>query len=245
MPFLILSIVLQVAFVIHIVKTGRSTTWIWIVVMLPMAGSIAYLILEVLPGLLSSNAGRRAGGKLKLVVNSNKNINAAAEQFSISDTVENSMRLAEECYEKELFSEAKELYLKCLDGHHADDPYLLFGLAKSDFQLGNYTTVKSTLDELIETNPDFKNPEAHLLYARCLAELKEVAAAIEEYEVLHSYFAGPEASFCFAQFLKSQNQTERATEIFKQIIHTAKTASKHYNSMHREIIKQANSEIVM
>ena len=245
MPFLLLSILLQVAFVIHIVKTGRSTTWIWIVVMLPMAGSIAYLIIEVLPGLSNSNAGKRAGGKLKLVVNSNKNINAAAEQCSIADTVENSMRLGEEFYEKGLFSEAKELYLKCLEGQTADDPYLMFGLAKSDFQLGNYATVKSTLDELIESNPDFKNPDAHLLYARCLAELNEVAAAIEEYEVLYNYYAGPEASFYFAKFLKMQNQTERANEIFKQIIHTAKTASKHYNSMHREIIKQANSEIIM
>ena len=50
MPLFILSILIQVALVIHIVKTGRSTTWIWIVVMLPVAGSIAYFVLEGLPG---------------------------------------------------------------------------------------------------------------------------------------------------------------------------------------------------
>ena len=243
MPFFILSLVLQVAFVIHIVKTGRSTTWIWIVVMLPMAGSIAYLILEVLPGFAKGKAGRQAGSRVTSIVNPNKDIKAAAEQFSITDTVENSMRLAEECFDKHLYSEAKELYLKCLHGHHADDPYLMFGLARSEFQLGNYTSVKSILDELIELNPDFKSPDAHLLYARCLTELNEVAAAFAEYEVLHDYFTGPEASFYFAKLLKMQNKSERANQIFRQIITTAASASKHYNAVNKEFIQQANNEI--
>ncbi len=63
MPILILSAILQVALVVHIIKTGRSTTWIWIVVMLPLAGSIAYLLLEVLPDLM---AGRQAEGYNKI-----------------------------------------------------------------------------------------------------------------------------------------------------------------------------------
>ncbi|PCK07520.1 MAG: hypothetical protein COA42_13985 [Alteromonadaceae bacterium] len=32
MPLFILSLLFQVGFVIHIIKTGRSTTWIWIVI---------------------------------------------------------------------------------------------------------------------------------------------------------------------------------------------------------------------
>lgn len=243
MPVLILSVLIQIALVIHVVKTGRNTTWIWIVVMLPLAGSVAYLILEVLADIFRTRVARQTGSKVKSIVNPNKDINDAAKQFSRSDTVENSMRLAEECYNKGLYSDAKELFSKCLHGPLFDDPHLIFGLAKSDFELGNFSEVESALDKLIELNPDYKNPEAHLLYARALEKLDKVAAALHEYEVLHGYFAGPAASFYFARFLKNQNQQEKSQLIFQQILNIAKESGSHYNSIHNEFIKGAKDEL--
>jgi hypothetical protein len=210
--------------------------------MLPMAGSIAYLILEVLPELMSSRAGRATGQKVKSIVEPNRDINEAAKEFSASDSVENSMRLAEACLDKDLFNDAKVLYEKCLTGLHADDPYLMFGLARSEFGLGNYQEVRSILDRLIESNPDYKNQDAHLLYARTLEQLNEVAAALHEFETLHGYFTGPDASFYFAMFLKEQGQIEKAKAMFTDIARTAKNSNSHYNNLHSEIIKRARRE---
>ena len=243
MPFFILSILMQVALVVHIIKTGRDTKWVWIVVMLPLAGSIAYLLLEVLPDVSNTRAGRAAGKKVKSVVNPNKDINQATKQFAISDTVENSMNLAQECFNKGLFSDAKSLYEKCLKGAHVGDAHLMFGLARSSFELGEYLDVKATLDSLIDINPEYKNADAHLLYARTLEKLNEVAAALEEYEALIGYFPGPEASYYFATFLKKQNQNEKAKAIFQQIVDTASNSGKHYNSMHKEYVKDSKREL--
>ncbi|NRB39798.1 MAG: tetratricopeptide repeat protein [Pseudomonadales bacterium] len=243
MPFFILSILLQVALVIHILKTGRSTTWIWIVVMLPLAGAIAYLILEVFPDASNSKTGRQASKTVTSVVKPNKAINAAAQQFSVSDTVENSMKLAHECLNKSMYDDAKTLFNKCLTGPHADDPALLFGLAQACFGLGEFEQVKTTLDNLKELNPDYKNADAHLLYARTLESLNQVSAALHEYEVLHSYFSGPEASFYYGKFLKAQNQHQQADAIFKQVLATANQSGKHYKSLHKDIIKMAKSEV--
>ena len=122
MPLFIVSILVQVALVVHVVKTGRNTIWIWIVVMLPLAGSIAYLILEVLPGLNSGKAGR----KMRAVVNPNRDIHAASKQYAISDTAENTKRLAQEHFDKGNFAEAKQLFEKSLSGPFATDlsPFL-------------------------------------------------------------------------------------------------------------------------
>jgi len=210
MPFFILSILIQVGLVLHIVKSGRSTTWIWIVVMLPMAGSIAYFILEILPDLTNSRAGRSAQRKVTSVVNPNKSINAAAEKYSNAQTVETSMRLAEECMKKGLYSDARDLYQKCLVGIHKNDPDLMIGLARTEFELGRYDEVKSILDALIESNPQYKNQNAHLLYARALEGSNRVSEASHEYEVLHGYFSGPEATYYYAMFFKAQNQADRA-----------------------------------
>lgn len=243
MPFFIISIVIQVLFVIHIVKTGRSTTWIWIVLMLPMAGAIAYLILEVLPDITNSKSGRKAGRKVQSVVNPNKDINAAAKQYSMNDSVENTMKLAEECLNKNLYSDAKSLYQKCLDGFHNDDPYLMLGLAQAHFGLNEFDETKSILDRLIEENPDFKNQDAHLLYARALENLGEGDAALHEYETLYDYFTGPDASYYFAKFLQARGESLRSKEIFSEIVDKAKHANSYYRNLHGEIIRLAKQEL--
>ena len=244
MPFLILSLLLQVAFVVHILKTGRSTTWIWIVVMLPMAGLIAYLIVEVLPELSNSRAGRQASRKVRSVVNPNREIKQAVRQYAVSDTVENSLRLATECLNKGMAEDARELFRKCLKGPHAHDPDILFGLARAQFQLGEYGEVKEILDRLKDQNPDYRNAEAHLLYARALEGLNQVAAALHEYEALYSYYPGPDAAVFYGKFLKAQKQTEQANKVFRQILEKADGLGRQYKTLHRDSLKLAKNELV-
>jgi hypothetical protein len=225
MPFFVLSVILQVALVVHIVKTGRNTTWIWIVVMLPLAGSIAYLIVEVLPEIMGSRTARKAKQELSKVINPNKDIKQAAHNYSIIDTVQNSMILADECINKGMYEEARELYKKCLRGVHEDDPDVMYGLANAEFGLNNFSQVKSLLDDLISENPDYKNPGAHLLYAKTLENLGEIDLALAEYKVLDQYYSGPEATFRYAKMLKNHGFAEQSTELFEKILHQSKTSA--------------------
>lgn len=244
MPIFILSILIQVAFVIHIVKTGRNTTWIWIVIMLPLAGSIAYLILEILPEITASRSGRKTGSKIGKLLNPDKEINQAAQNYSIVDTVENSLTLAKEFLNKNMFEEAKEIYNKCLKGLHEHDPEIMQGLATAEFGIKNYTEVKVILDDLIAKNPDYKNADAHLLYARTLEKLNRIDAALEEYQVLNSYFPGPEASYRYAMLLKKCGDSKKSIELINKIIFDAKNSSEHYNSLYRDWIKSAKNESI-
>jgi len=243
MPFIILTVLVQVAFVMHILKTGRNTTWIWIVLILPMAGAIAYFFMEVLPDLKNSSQGRQASRKINTVLNPNKDIKNASRNLEIADTIENSKVLAEECFNKGMYTEAKELYEKCLQGFYADDPDLMFGLVRCEFNLENYSQVKSKLDVLKSKNPDYRNPNAHLLYARALEALQEHAAAEHEYETLHSYFSGPEASFHYAKFLKATQKDVLARDILQEILKQADLAGRPYANMHKDILKQVKLEL--
>jgi len=243
MHIFILSVLIQVAFVLHIVKTGRSTTWIWIVIMLPLAGSIAYFVLEVLPDLLGSRTGRKASSNLRKVINPNKDMNEAAYNYAVADTVENSMKLADEYLNKSMFSEAKELYAKCLRGVHESDPDIMFGLARAEFSLNNFSEVISILDKIIDKNPDYKNADAHLLYAKSLEVLNETDLALEEYKALDVYFPGPEATFRYALLLKNKGEHSKAKELLEKIIHSSKFSGKHYNDLYKEWVKKAKIEI--
>lgn len=243
MPFIILSVLVQVALIVHIVKTGRNTTWLWIVLMLPGAGSIAYLIVEVLPDLMNGRSGRQVTRKVQSVVNPNRDINAASREYAKANTVENSMRLADEYLSQGVYDKAKTLYQKCLSGLYADDPELLYGLAQSQFGLDEFAGVVQTLDELKTKNPGYRNADAHLIYARSLAGLERVDEAQHEFTALHSYFPGPAASFYYGLFLKSQGKVDEANDIFRQIQATAKIADKHYRVYHADILKRVKAEM--
>ncbi len=242
MPIFILSLIIQIALVVHIVKTGRNTTWIWVVVLLPLAGSIAYIIVELLPELLGSRTGRRAKKNISQLLNPNKDIQNATTNYIITDTVENTANLAQECLNKGIYDEAKQLYEKCLTGIHEHEPHLMYGLAQAEYGLGNFIAVRHTLDKLIENNSDYKNVDAHLLYAKSLEKANEIELALKEYEVLSGYYPGPEATVRYAILLKSQGRNTESKALLSDVVQKAKVLGKQYNSMHKEWINRAKAE---
>ncbi len=242
MPLLILSIVIQVAFVVHIIKTGRNTTWIWIVMMLPAAGAIAYLIIEILPDMMSNKHVKKAGANINKTINPNKDIKEAVRNYSISNTVDASIKLAEECMLRHRYTEAKQLYQQCLKGIHEYDPDIMYKLACAEFALNNTTEVQQLLDKLIKENPQYKNADAHLLYARTLEQLQQTDKALNEYKTLDSYYKGPEARCRYATLLKHQGDTKTASELFAKVVHEASYSGKHYNTLYKQWIKMAKAE---
>lgn len=243
MPIFVLSLIVQVALVVHIVKTGRNTTWIWIVVMLPAAGSLAYVIIEIVPELMGSRTARSATRRVENIINPNKGLNAAAQDYAITDTVENSLRLAEECLNKGMHGEAKRLYEKALVGIHEDDPEIMFGLATAEFAQGDYGETKRVLNLLIEKNPGYKNQEAHLLFARSVESLGEVSQALEEYEALAAYYSGAEAKYRYAALLREQGQIDKANALLVEIVQLSKIAGKHFRALNKDWIAQAKKEL--
>jgi hypothetical protein len=242
-PFFILSILIQVCLVIHILKTGRPTIWIWVVVLLPMAGTIAYVIMEILPELMGTRTGRRAVQNISKTINPNKDLNRASFELERADTVENNMRLADEFLARNQFAEAKALYEKCLRGVHATDPAIMAGLAKAEFGLGEFATAKTILDRLIETNPNYKNESCHLLYARALEILNDIPGAEHEYQALAKYYSGPEAKYRYALLCKRTGKTLEAKKLLEEILSTFRTSGKHYEYLHKEWLGKVKEEL--
>ncbi len=243
MPIVVLSLLIQIALVIHIVKTGRPRTWIWLVMILPVAGSVAYLVLELLPDFAGTRSGRKTIRTVQDLVNPDRDLKSAAQDYQTAKTTENALRLAQELLLKGEYTEAALLYRDCLKGIHEFDPLFMYGLAQAEFGLDNFAIVKELLDQLIAKNPDYKNPDAHLLYARVLESLGDNQGALHEFEVLDSYYPGAEASYHFAKLLQKSGQTEKALNIFESILTKAKTSGSYYNEIHGKWIKLTTLEL--
>lgn len=242
MPLLIVSIIIEVALVVHIIKTGRNMVWIFLVLFFPLVGSLAYFIVEMLPELMGSRTGLGVRRSIAKSINPHKDLQVATQNYAVADTVQNAMTLANECLSKGHFTEAKELYVRSLNGIHSDDPDLLLGLAKAQFGLGEFEHTVQTLDTLKEKNPEFRSAEGHLLYARALEQRGNTAAAMHEYEALCSYYSGPEPFCRLAQILKANGDEQRANDLFQKVLDESKIAGRHYNAIHKEWILLARRE---
>jgi hypothetical protein len=244
MPRLFLiSLIIQLALVVHIIKTGRNMTWVFIVLIFPVVGTLAYLIVELLPELTGSRSGVQMRRKLSRLANPDRELKNASRNFAVADTVQNAIALAEECLSKGRYEEARDLYARALRGLHEDDPVLLLGLARAQFGLGDAAGTVATLDLLKEKNPGHTSAEGHLLYAKAKEKAGDTAAAMAEYKALAGYYAGPEPACRLASILKAQGRTDEARELFQKVVNQSAIAGRHYNTIHREWVDMARREI--
>lgn len=96
MPYFILSLIIQVGLVVHVLKTGRNMSWIFILLFFPLVGTLAYLIVELLPEFSNSRGAHQARRKLSRTIDPDRELRQATQQLAVADTVKNAIALAEQ-----------------------------------------------------------------------------------------------------------------------------------------------------
>jgi hypothetical protein len=241
MSFLILSLLVQAAFIVHVIKTGRNQLWIWVLIIpgLALAGILAYLVVEILPALFRSRAAQRAGRGLRRAMDPERDLRRYESEVRVADNVASRQRYAEELVRRERYDEAIAQYREALTGLYEHDPNLMLGLAQAQFGKGEASAARATLDELIRHNPDFRSPTGHLLYARALEAEGNVPKALEEYAVLAPSYPGAEASVRYAQLLKAQGRVAEAQKVVRELLEQARIAPGHYRRAQRSWLDAA------
>jgi hypothetical protein len=234
MLFAIISIIIQVLLVVHCIKTGRQFLWIWVIVLLPIAGPIAYIAVEMLPELFGSRAAKRTARGMKKVLDPHADLRRYESEARMGGNVASTQRYAEELVRQGRHDEAIEQYRKALTGLYEHDPNLMLGIAKAQFGKGDAPAARQTLDDLIRVNPDFRSPEGHLLYARALETEGNADKALEEYKVLAQSYPGAEAAARYAQLLKAQGQPEESQRVARELLDSARIAPAHYRRAQKE-----------
>jgi hypothetical protein len=233
----------QLVLIVHVIKTGRSVIWVFVLLFFPVIGGFAYLIVELLPEFTNSPSARSMRRGLARTLNPNRGLQDASRNLTIAHTAQYAIELGNELLERSQYADAKAVFEGGLQGIHAHDPELLLGLANAHYGLGAYPEALEALDTLKEHNPESTSAEGHLLYAKALEGVDRTDAAIEEYEALMRYYSGPEPLCRLAKILKARGDTGQANELFQKVVRTSETAGKHYNRMYREWVRMAKDEV--
>jgi hypothetical protein len=237
----ILLLLIQAAFIVHVIKTGRNQLWIWVLIIpgIAVPGILAYIAIEIIPGLLRGRAAQRTARGLRKAVDPGRELRRYESEVRVGGNVASRQRYAEELVRHERYDEAIGQYREALTGLYEHDPNLMLGLAQAQFGKGDASSARATLDELIRLNPDFRSPAGHLLYARALEAEGNMPKALEEYRVVAGSFPGAEAAVRYAQLLQAQGHKEEAQKVARELLQQARIAPGHYRRAQREWLEAA------
>lgn len=235
----LVSIVIQVALIVHVIRTGRSWLWILALALLPGIGILAYIAVELVAPLFRGPAARRTARGVRRALDPGADLSRLESETRVTGDVASRQRYADELARHGRFEEAIAAYREALTGLYAEDPNLMLGLARAQFGKGDAAAARETLDTIIRLNPDFRSPEGHLLYARALEAEGNAAKALAEYEVLAPSYPGAEASVRYAQLLKAQDRNADAARVVRELLEQARIAPAHYRRAQRTWLDSA------
>jgi hypothetical protein len=243
LPVSILSLLVQAALIVHVIRTGRNTLWILAIGFLPGIGSLAYLVAEVLPDLFGGRTARRAKAGIGRMIDPNRDLRRATAEVEISGNVDARRRLGEELYDRSQYGEAIDVYRGGLKGIFEHDPTLLLGIARAQFGKEDFAAARATLELLMQHNPDFKSADAQLLYARTLEAQDALDEAEREYARISPGFPGAEARLRYGLLLKRRGKLNEAQRVLKDLLDGAKLGPAHYRRAQAEWLDRARREL--
>ena len=243
MPLALVVLALQLTLVVHAAKTGRAQPWAYIIMLIPVFGSLAYIVAELAPEWLGSYQGQKARKHIVSTIDPGRRYRALTDELAITDTIANREALATECLALGKFDEAKHHYDEILARPLGEEPVFMLGRARAEFGLGDSADTVATLDELRRRWPDYQSADGHLLYARALEEIGRTDEAIEEYKALAGYYPGAEARVRYGMLLDRLDRKGEARMVLTDLLTHMRRAPKHVRKVQAEWIGMAEKTL--
>lgn len=239
MPLFVLLGAFNILLVVHAAKTGRFNPWGYVILSLPVAGGLAYLLVEVLPDWVRTPQGLRARRELAAAVNPDGAYRRARDEFLIAETPATRLALARAAMATGRFQEALDHFERLIEGPLGDEPFYHVGKAEAELALDQPARAVATLEAMRARWPGGSDAEAHLLYARALEAAGRAGEALHEYADVSNYYPGPEPAVRRAELLLARRETAQARDEASKIAAAIARAPAHVRRKQAEWARRA------
>jgi len=233
MPLLaVLSLAIQFFFIMHAYRSGAPRYWIFIIFAFPVAGCLAYYFLEIFPKSREAYTARKTVRGIVKALDPERDLRARAEELRVCGSIDNRLALAEECIAARMYDEAVKLFESCREGPYANDPQILYGLARAMVEDERFREAGAMIELLGNLHAKFKTQEIALLKARVLEGRTEHDAALAAYRSLLPTYVGFEAQCRYGLLLQKLGHVDHARTAFQEILVKAKRQGALVDSEH-------------
>jgi hypothetical protein len=242
-PVALVILLLDITLIYHASRTGRLQPWAFIILMVPLIGSLAYVCVELIPEWLSGPGAQQARKRLASRLDPEKLYREISDRLAVSDTIANRAALAAECLKIARFDEAERHYDHILKLPMGGEPAYALGKANAQFSRNRAAEAIATLDDLQQHWPDFQSAEGHLLYARALAEVGRLDEALEEFHAVAAYLPGAEAKARYGLLLGLVGRTADARVVFTELLIQMRRAPRYLREAQAEWLSIAEKQL--
>ena len=222
--------VIQVACLVHVVRTGRPFWWFWIVMVFPFLGAAAYVIFEVRP-----SWGRLDWHTLMWRYKSAaERIRIRESQFDASPTVNSRLALAAELHAHQQFDRECEILAAGLVGAFRNDTTLLLRLAEAHLASGRPSEAESCLSQCTEQRRSDEELTIRLMQARILSLKGQFADAETNFVELTARRRSEAPRFYHAESLWRAGRAAESRELLNDLCKTYRRGTTVYRKRERE-----------
>ncbi|MET0245805.1 MAG: tetratricopeptide repeat protein [Sphingomonas sp.] len=243
MPYLAI-VALQVACIIHLFRTGRNTLWLTALIFLPVASAIAYVVIEVLPGMQGNRHVRTARANVIHALDPEREVRAAREALDLADTAANRLRLADALAALGRHDEAIPLFREGIRRSAGDpDPRNQAKLALSLFEDGQASEALTLLDAIGERGSQSERDRNLLLRARVLDHLDRKDEALRIYEDIVTRLPGEEARCRYAALLIERGWDAKALRVLEEVEQRMRHLDRHQRAAEAGMYRWATEQL--
>ena len=216
-----LIIALQAFCIYHLVKNKNDYYWIFIILFLPLIGSVIYLVTQV----YNKRDAKTMQNELATIINPTKKITDLEKKLEFSETFQNRVNLADAYVALNDFQKAIGHYEMALKGNFQDDTYVCKQLIRCYVETKDY---KKAIEyaEKISYKTEFKGSRFQFLYGLALEKTGRLEEAEANFKQIDNGFTNYEERLHYARFLIAVNKNDDARELINEM----QSESRHMRS---------------
>ncbi|MES2278009.1 MAG: tetratricopeptide repeat protein [Bacteroidota bacterium] len=219
-----ITVAIQVLCGIHCLRRGKQG-WLWIIIFLPMVGSLIYLFMEILPSRRISAPRIDVAG----MINPGGKIKKLEENLRFTDTFNNRVLLADAYMAAGQTDRAVEVYESSLTGAFTENEHVLAQLVIAYYQLERYDDAIKVAGKIYK-QPQFARSQAHLFYAMALENSGQMDKAEAEFKAMQGRYSYYEQRYQYGMFLRRAGRDKDAEKVFTTMLEE----EAHLSAMERK-----------
>ncbi|MEQ1689258.1 MAG: hypothetical protein ABL874_11860 [Sphingopyxis sp.] len=243
MPYLILSLALQLLCIVHCLRNRNNNIWIIGIIIGSLIGCLAYFIVEILPDLMGNRRIRAAQGQLADRIDPERNVRAATHALDLADSVANRLAMGDALCQRARHEEALVHYRTAEARSVVDDPAVLMRLADANLELGQTDTALAALDRIPEGGTQSDRDKRQILRARLFEQRGDDRGALRLLEEMIDRSTGDEVRCRAAAILLRTGDKIGAAKLLREIEHRRRHTPKSVIAEHEAMYGWARTTL--
>jgi hypothetical protein len=228
-----LIVALQFFCIYHLYKNKNDYFWFFVILFIPVIGSIIYLITQV----YNKRDAETIQNEIATIINPSKKVKDLSAKVDFSDTYQNRSNLADAYIEIGDFNNALINYEKALKDTSGNDFYSIEKIIECYFELGAYDKVPNYAIKIKE-HRDFKKSRVQFLYGMSLYNDGQFEEAERELLQINVAYSNYEERLSLSKLLNERGKSSEAKNILHEISDEAKHMIKSNRKKYRSTINE-------